>query len=84
MTKKKSKNSSKKLLVNTNSFVGSQYSQMVGLTVTDDDITLEFIHINPRDKTRGEVVSRVTLPFIAGEILAETIKNTLIKHKEKK
>lgn len=82
MATKKSQ-SKQGLSINANSFTGSQYSQIVGVTVTDKDITLEFVYINPRDKTRGEVVSRVTLPSAAGESLAETIKNTVVKHKKK-
>lgn len=83
MATKKSQSKPKGLSVNASSFTGSQYSQIVGVTVTDKDITLEFVYINPRDKTQGEVVSRVTLPSVAGESLAETIKNTVAEHKKK-
>ena len=82
MATKKSQ-SKQGLSVDASSFTGSQYSQIVGVTVTDKDITLEFVYINPRDKTQGEVVSRVTLPSAAGESLAETIKNIIAKHKKK-
>lgn len=83
MAGKKSQSKPKGLTVNAGSFTGSKYSQLVGVTVTDDDITLEFVYINPRDNTKGEVVSRVTLPPAAGESLAETIKNTIAKHRKK-
>jgi len=72
------------LVVNATAYTGSHYSQLVGVTVTDLDITLEFVYINPRDKTKGEVVSRVTLPQQAGENLAEVIKSTVFTHKKKK
>ena len=51
-------NSPQKTVVNVNTYVGSVYSQLVGVTVTDIDVTLEFVFINPRDNTKGQVVSR--------------------------
>ena len=81
MARKKSQ--SGKLVVDAANYTGSHYSQLVSVTVTDFDITLEFVYINPRDKTKGEVVSRVTLPSQAGENLAEVIKNTVATHKKK-
>lgn len=83
MTTKKTQPKPSGLTINASSFIGSRYSQLVGVTVTDQDITLEFVYINPRDKNRGEVVSRVTLPSLAGESLANTIKDTVAKHKKK-
>jgi len=83
MATKKSQSKSKGLSVNVSSFTGSQYSQLVGVTVMGKEITLEFVYINPRDNTKGEVVSRVTLPFDTGESLADTITNTIIKHRKK-
>lgn len=72
------------LKVNAGTYRGSAYSQVVGVTVTDIDITLEFVYVNPRDKTQGEVVSRVTLPRKAGEDLAKTILNTITMHEKQK
>ena len=72
-----------KLVVDAATYTGSHYSQLVSVTVTDFDITLEFVYINPRDKTKGEIVSRVTLPSQAGENLVEVIKNTVAAHKKK-
>ena len=72
------------LKVNTATYRGSTYSQLVGVTVSDVDITLEFVYINPRDKTKGEVVARVTLPRQAAKGLAETILNTIMIHEQKK
>ncbi len=83
MATTKTQGKAKGLSVNASSFTGSQYSQLVGVTVTDNEITLEFIYINPRDRTKGEVVSRVTLPSDAGESLAETIIKTVDKHRKK-
>ncbi len=70
--------------VNTNSVIGSTYAQFVGVTVTDVDITLEFVYINPRSKTDGQVVSRVTLPKASGESLAKIILETIRQHEDKK
>jgi len=73
-----------KTLVNAGTIVGSQYSQLVGISVTDIDITLEFVFVNPRDKTSGQVVSRVTLPLVIGINLAETILMTAKVHDKRK
>jgi hypothetical protein len=70
--------------VNAGTYRGSMYSQLVGVTVSDVDITLEFVYVHPRDKTQGEVVSRVTLPRLAGKGLAETILKTIMAHEAKK
>lgn len=72
------------LVVNANTFVGSTYSQVVGITVTDVDMTLDFVYVNPRDKTKGQVVARVTLPRSAGEELAKAITATIKQHEENK
>lgn len=78
------KTETKGLTVNAGSFRGSVYSQVVGVTVTDVDITLEFVYVNPRGKQNGEIVSRVTLPVSAASMLAKTILDTIKAHKEKK
>ena len=72
-----------KIEVNPNTIIGSTYSQMVSVSVTDIDVTLEFVFINPRDK-RGQVVSRVTLPRPAGEQLAKAVFDTIKLHETKK
>lgn len=72
------------LKVNIGTYRGSVYSQVVGVTVTDVDVTLEFVYINPRNKARGEVVSRVTLPRKVGEELAKIIMNTATLHEKQK
>jgi|GEM_PF-2564792 len=42
----------KDLVVNSNSILGTTYSQLVGVTVTDIDVTLEFVFINPRNNMK--------------------------------
>lgn len=71
-------------VINSSTFTGSAYAQFVGVTVTDVDITLEFVFINPRDNTKGQVVSRVTLPRKVGTSLAETIFTVMKMHEKKK
>ena len=72
------------LLVNSGTFIGSVYSQIASVTVTDVDITLEFVYVNPREKTKGQVVTRVTMPRLSGEDLAKTILNTIKMHEAKR
>ncbi len=72
------------LSVNASSFIGSLYSQMVNITVTDLEFTLEFIYVNPRDFTKAEVVSRITLPRRAAEELPKMIQDVVKQHEEKK
>lgn len=72
------------LKVNAGTVLGTAYSQIASITITDIDITLEFVYINPREKTNGQVVSRVTMPRPAGEDLAKTILNTIKMHEAQK
>lgn len=74
----------KQTLISAGTVIGSQYAQLVGVSVTDLDVTLEFVFINPRDKTSGQVVSRVTLPLAIGIDLANTIIMTAKVHADKK
>lgn len=71
-------------VINTGTVVGSLYAQVVGVTVSDVDITLEFAYIHPRDKTKGQVVARVTLPIPVGIDLARSIMDTVQLHAKKK
>jgi len=83
-TKKAEKATSKEgLTVRANTFVGSQYSQIVGITVSDLATTLEFVYINPRLKKYGEVVSRITLPNPVAKSLVKKLQDTLTKHEQK-
>lgn len=72
-----------KLTIN-DKLTGTTYAQFVVVTTTDIDITINFIYINPRDNTQGQVVSRITLPRPVGEDLAKTILNTVKLHEERK
>jgi hypothetical protein len=73
------------ITVQTNTVIGSQYAQIVGVVVTDIEITLEFVYKNPREEIReAQVVARVTLPREAAMGLAETIFKTKQEHELKK
>lgn len=80
----------KPVRVKANTFIGTVYSQLVSVTITDNDLTLEFVYINPRSMTEGtevlegEVVARVTLPLEAAKGLPDAVRDTLTKHFEKK
>lgn len=75
----------KKITVKAGTFLGSVYSQIVGVTVTDTDITLEFVYKHPREEiTEAQVVSRITLPRAAGEDLAKAILDTIRLHEARK
>lgn len=74
----------KTTLIIKDSLIGTTYAQFVVVTTTDIDLTINFIYINPRDKTNGQVVSRVTLPRPVGEDLAKTILNAVRMHEDKK
>jgi len=76
-------NKQKEIKVNPNSVLGTTYSQIVGVTVTDYDATLEFVYINPRQNSEGVVVARVTLPKNVALDLARTINITLQSHDKK-
>lgn len=71
-------------VVNTGTVIGSTYSQVARVTVTDIDVTLEFAYINPSDLTKGQVVARVTLPIAIGLSLARTILTTQNLHEKRK
>jgi len=74
----------KGLKVNPNTAVGTIYSQVVGVTVTDTEVTLEFVYVNPRLKDKGNVVSRITMPHSAALGLAEVVSKTIKKYESTK
>ena len=75
----------KKMSVKTESVIGTVFAQIVGVIVTNTVITLEFAYLNPRPETKeAHVVSRVTLPKMAGENLAKIIIKTIEEHENKK
>ena len=73
-----------KTIINAGTVVGSTYSQLVNVTVTDIDVTLEFAFINPRDPSTGQVVARVAMPKSVGLQLAELILTTNQMHEKRK
>lgn len=76
------------LRINAGTVVGSAYSQIVSVTVTDFDITLDFIYLHPKEGIEeGQVVSRVTIPKSTGKELIDAINRASKEHvlkKEKK
>lgn len=72
------------LLVNTNTVIGSTYSQIARVTVSDNEITIEFAYVHPADPTQGQSVARVTMPIKSGVSLAETILQTKQMHEKRK
>lgn len=72
------------LLVNTGTVVGSTYSQVARVTVSDNEITIEFAYVHPADPTQGQSVARVTMPVKAGINLAQTILQLKNIHDKKK
>lgn len=64
------------IVIQTNTFIGSQYAHIVGIVVNDNEITIEFIYKNPREEVKeAQVVSRVTMPRDAAYGLAQAIYN---------
>ena len=73
------------LVIKTGTTLGSTYAQIVGVSVTDFDVTLEFVYRNPRPEiNEAQVVSRVTLPLPVAKELPDTITNTIKVHETKK
>ena len=69
--------------VNSNTVIGSQFAQVVGVSVSDTDVMLEFVFVNPQIKNHGQTVSRVTIPYKTAEDLSRIIIDTLKKHASK-
>ena len=76
--------SPQKIVINAGTVIGSVYAQLVNVSVTDIDTTLEFVFINPRDNGQSQVVSRVTMPKEVGIKLAELIITTNKFHDKRK
>mgnify|MGYP001617660289 FL=1 len=74
----------KEIKVDARGILGSQYAQLVSVTVTDYEITFEFVWVNPRDNSQGQLLSRITMPVDAGKKFAESILATIEKHATKK
>ena len=74
----------KNITINTNTVAGATFAQLVGITVSDGDlVTLEFVYVNPRDASLGNVVSRVTLHIAVANDLACLIPQTIKIHNDK-
>lgn len=63
------------ITINAGTTIGSKFAQFASVSVSEFDVTLEFVYINPRDKS-GQVISRITLPRPIGLDLANTILMT--------
>lgn len=72
------------IIINSGSVIGSTYSQATRVTVTDNEITIEFAYIHPADPTQGQSVARITMPIVAGIQLGETIITTKKMHEKMK
>jgi hypothetical protein len=74
-----------KINIKSGTVIGSTYSQIGSVVVSDVDVTLEFIYINPRQPiTEGNVVARITMPRASADGMAKAIVNTIKEHEEKK
>lgn len=73
-----------KTTINAGTVTGSTYAQLVNISVTEIDLTLEFAFINPRDPSTGQVVSRVTMPHKVGFELARLILTTMKMQEKRK
>lgn len=77
------------LTVNSGTFVGSQFADVVSMTSHANETVLDFIFVHPRQKLEGiqnisgETVSRVTLPNNVAKEFAEKLLETLKKHETK-
>lgn len=78
---KKTNGETKSLRVNGSTVIGSQYAQLVVVTVGDIDVTIDFIYKHPRnDVEEGQVVARVTLPHSVAKQLPKIIDDTIAQH----
>ncbi len=71
------------LEVNHDTVLGTQYAQIVSVTVSDLDTTFEFVFVNPITK-KGIAVSRVTMAQQAAEGFAKLILDATKQQKAKK
>jgi len=74
-----------KINVKSDTIIGTNYAQISSITVTDTDVTMEFVYVNPRPPvTEGKVVARITMPLKSAQGLSKGIVDTIKKHEEKK
>ncbi|MND03206.1 hypothetical protein D3C83_229220 [compost metagenome] len=57
------------------------YSNLANITITENELVIDFLNVNAKDNPSATLVSRVILPPKHGKALAETIKNLLDKEK---
>ena len=72
------------LIVNTSTVIGSTYSQIARVTVSNVEVTIEFAYVHPADITHGQSVARITMPVKSAHELAETILQTEKIHEKRK
>ena len=72
------------LVVNTSTVIGSTYSQLAKVTVSDSEMTIEFAYVHPSDPSQGQTVARVTMPVKIGVHLAQTILQIEKMHEKSK
>jgi hypothetical protein len=62
---------------------GGIYSNTVSVTVTNNEVTINFIYVNPTDDPQGTLVSRVVISPEFADNLSTILKSTLEQHKKK-
>ncbi len=71
-------------IIRTDTVLGSTFSQIARVTVTDSEITIEFAYIHPINLSQGQTVARVTMPRSSGHQLAESILQIENLHEKRK
>lgn len=78
------KKNQQELIVNTGTVIGSTYSQLARVTVSNLDVTIEFAYVHPTDITQGQSVARITMPVQSAHELAEIILQAEKMHEKRK
>lgn len=78
------KKQNQELIVNTGTVIGSAYSQIARVTISGEEMTIEFGYVHPTDLTQGQTVARITMPIRAGLNLAQTILQLQKFHEKRK
>lgn len=78
------KKTAQELVVNTSTVIGSTYSQIARVTVSDTEVTIEFAYVHPASITQGQSVARITMPIKSAHDLAVTILQTEKIHAKRK
>ena len=82
--KQSDKEKAVEIQVNAGAVLGTQYAQIVNVSILGSEVTFEFIFVQPSDITKGQVVSRVTMPIAQAVILPGVIQETIKQHEAKK